>query len=68
MHLNQNWPPVITALGVYPCFRNATGADQGCCRDLLGHTDFLFKTHIARPTVRNILTMFALVHGELCAY
>jgi hypothetical protein len=43
MHSNQSWPPVITALGVYPCFRNATRAEQGCCRDLQGHTVFLFK-------------------------
>jgi hypothetical protein len=43
MHSNQNWPPVITALGVYLCFRNATRAEQGCCRDLQGHTVFFFN-------------------------
>ena len=29
----------ITALGVYPYFRNATRAEQGCCRGWQGHTD-----------------------------
>jgi hypothetical protein len=44
MHPNESWPPVITALGVRPCFRNATRAEQGYCRDLQEHTVFLFKT------------------------
>jgi hypothetical protein len=60
MHLNQNWPPVITALGVYPCFRNATGADQGCCRDLLGHTDFLFK--LVRALVLGVLKLIEYLY------
>jgi hypothetical protein len=51
MQSNQSWPPVITALGVYPYFRNATQAEQGCCRDLQGHTDFLFKGKV--PKVLN---------------
>jgi hypothetical protein len=41
MHFNQSWPPVISPLGVHPCFRNATQAKQGCCRGWQGHTDFL---------------------------
>jgi hypothetical protein len=44
MHPNESWPPVITALGVHPCFRNPTRAEQGYCMDLQGHTVFLFKT------------------------
>jgi hypothetical protein len=28
-------------LGVHPCFRNATRAKQGCCRDWQGHTVFV---------------------------
>jgi hypothetical protein len=43
MHSNQSWPPVISPLGVHPCFRNATRAKQGCCRGWQGHTDFLSK-------------------------
>jgi hypothetical protein len=43
MHSNQSWPPVISPLGVYPCFRKATRAKQGCCRGWQGHTDFLSK-------------------------
>jgi hypothetical protein len=39
--LNQSWPPVIAVLGVYPCFRNATRAKQGCYRDWQGHTPFV---------------------------
>jgi hypothetical protein len=38
MHFNQSWPPVISPLGVHPCFRNTTRAKQGCCRDWQGHT------------------------------
>jgi hypothetical protein len=41
MHSNQSWPPVISPLGVYPCFRNAMRAKQGCCRDWQGHTVFV---------------------------
>jgi hypothetical protein len=41
MHSNQSWPPVISPLGVHPCFRNATRAKQGCCRDWQGHTVFV---------------------------
>src|ERR1700676_2403294 len=41
MHSNQSWPPVISPLGVHPCFRNATRAKQGYCRGWQGHTDFL---------------------------
>ena len=41
MYSNQSWPPVISPLGVYPCFRNATRAKQGCCRDWQGHTVFV---------------------------
>ena len=41
MHSNQSWPPVISPLGVHPCFRNATRAKQGCCRDWQGHTIFV---------------------------
>jgi hypothetical protein len=51
MYSNQSWPPVITALGVYPYFRNATRAEQWCCRDLQGHIDFLFKGEV--PKVLN---------------
>jgi hypothetical protein len=41
MYSNQSWPPVISPLGVYPCFRNATRAKQGCYRDWQGHTSFV---------------------------
>jgi hypothetical protein len=41
MYSNQSWPPVISPLGVYPCFRNATRAKQGYCRDWQGHTVFV---------------------------
>jgi hypothetical protein len=41
MHSNQSWPPVISPLGIHPCFRNATRAKQGCCRDWQGHTVFV---------------------------
>ena len=41
MYSNQSWPPVISPLGVHPCFRNATRAKQGCCRDWQGHTVFV---------------------------
>jgi 4-diphosphocytidyl-2C-methyl-D-erythritol kinase len=41
MYSNQSWPPVISPLGIHPCFRNATRAKQGCCRDWQGHTVFV---------------------------
>ena len=41
MHSNQSWPPVISPLGIHPCFRNATRAKQGCCRDWQGYTVFV---------------------------
>ena len=41
MYPNQSWPPVISPLGVYPCFRNAMRAKQGCYRDWQGHTHFV---------------------------
>src|SRR5882757_11090591 len=41
MYSNQSWPPVISPLGVHPCFRNATRAKQGCYRDWQGHTPFV---------------------------
>jgi hypothetical protein len=41
MYSNQSWPPVISPLGIHPCFRNATRAKQGYCRDWQGHTVFV---------------------------
>jgi hypothetical protein len=41
IHSNQSWPPVISPLGVHPCFRNAMRAKQGCYRDWQGHTPFV---------------------------
>jgi hypothetical protein len=41
MHSNQRWPPVISPLGVHPCFRNAMRAKQGYCRDWQGHAVFV---------------------------
>jgi hypothetical protein len=41
IYSNQSWPPVISPLGVYLCFRNTMQAKQGCYRDWQGHTPFV---------------------------
>jgi hypothetical protein len=41
MYSNQSWPPVISSLGVYLCFRNAMRTKQGYCRGWQGHIDIV---------------------------